>query len=56
LLHTLKVYLEMDISQKTEVFGFGTLRLTTGTTLEILKDQLAQQAQMVQQALPARQA
>jgi hypothetical protein len=56
LPRTLKVYLEMDISQKTEVFGFGTPRLMTGTTLEILKAQQARLAQTAQQAPQVLQA
>jgi hypothetical protein len=38
-----------DTLLKTEVFGFGTPRLMTGTTLEILKVQQVQLVLTVQQ-------
>jgi hypothetical protein len=55
LLLSLQGNLEMDISQKTEVSGFGTPRLMTGTTLEILKVQQARLAQTAQQVLQVQQ-
>jgi hypothetical protein len=42
-----QVNLATDTLQKTEVFGFGTLKLKTGTTLVTLKVQQVQQAQTV---------
>ncbi len=59
LLHSQQGNLVMAISPRTEAFGYGVLKTTTGTTLVTLKvqqDQQVQQASLAQQVLPVSKA